>query len=136
MVCNIVFLQNNMTNYECYKTTQSKKRKLTWCILACHRFVFFDCFCDFEWFANSKVCNFQMPRIIPENISVILLIYNEETLNSFNHPKLDEWCTLLIIHDISYAWRIFKSIRWGKREKTYEGSRSRCIMGSGLCSCK
>jgi len=32
--------------------------------------------------------------------------------------------------------RIFKLIDEAGEQKTYEGSRSRCIMASGLCSCK
>jgi hypothetical protein len=133
LFCRMIW---HMTNYECYNTPL-KKKKHTWGILACHRFVFFNCFSDFEWLANSKVCNFQMSRIIPENISVILLVYNEEKLKQFQSFKIT-W----MMHAANNPWyfkcteECLKQINETGEKKTYEGSRSRCIMASGLCSCK
>lgn len=57
-----------------------------------HRQIFFNCFCNFKHLADPKVCNFQMPRIIPQYISVTLLTKNQIVFESLN--QYDGACTL------------------------------------------
>lgn len=45
---------------------------LTWSVLTNQRFILFNC----QQLANSKICNFQVPGIIPQYIPVILLVWN------------------------------------------------------------